>query len=77
MCFVCMLAKQHSAFKCKNAILGFVSPGSAEALVRLGWKMKYHLTAYFLATFLPKIIKIVRCTSELQKAKAVSFFGTQ
>ena len=35
-----------------------VSPGSGEALVRSGGKIKYHLTAYFLATFLPKTIKI-------------------
>jgi len=32
----------------------FISPGSAEALVRLGGKMKYLLIAYFLGDFCAK-----------------------
>ena len=41
--------KKHAAFKWKDAISGFpVSPGSAEALVRWGGKIKYILIAYFL-----------------------------
>jgi len=47
MCFVHLLAKQHSAFKRNDAIFGCF-PGSAKALVRWGWKIKYHLTAYDL-----------------------------
>jgi len=41
--------KKHAAFKWKDAISGFpVYPGSAEALVRCGGKIKYILIAYFL-----------------------------
>jgi len=41
--------KKHAASKWKNAIFGFpVSPGSAEALVRCGGKIKYILITYFL-----------------------------
>ena len=41
--------KKHAAFKWKDAFSGFpVSPGSAEALVRSGGKIKYSLIAYFL-----------------------------
>jgi len=32
----------------------FISPGSAEALVRWGGKIKYLLMVYFLSTFVPK-----------------------
>jgi len=39
----------------KNAISGFpVSPGSAEALVRCGGKIKYILIAYFLGNICAK-----------------------
>ena len=42
-------SSDHAAFKRKDSISGFpVSPGSAEALVRCGGKMKYILIAYFL-----------------------------
>jgi len=37
------------AFEWKDAILSFISPGSAEALVRLGGKIKYCLIACFLS----------------------------
>jgi len=41
--------KKHASFKWKDIISGFpISPGSAEALVRWGGKMKYVLIAYFL-----------------------------
>ena len=41
--------KKHAAFKWKDAISGFPdSPGSAEALVRCGGKIKYTFIAYFL-----------------------------
>ena len=47
--FHVFLVKKHAAFKWKDAISGFpVSPGSAEALVRWGGKIKYILIAYFL-----------------------------
>jgi len=46
----------------ENAIPGFpVSPGSAEALVRCGGKIKYILIAYFLGTVMPKIVAIELC----------------
>jgi len=48
-CVSCFLVKKHAAFKWKDAISGFpVSPGSAEALVRCGGKIKYILIVYFL-----------------------------
>jgi len=41
--------------KCKDAISGFpVSPGSAEALVRWGGKIKYVFIAYFLGNMCAK-----------------------
>ena len=41
--------KKHATFKCKDAISGFpVFPGSAEAPVRCGGKIKCILIAYFL-----------------------------
>ena len=47
--------KKHAAFKWKDAISGFpVSPGSAEALVRWGGKIKYILIAYFLGNICAK-----------------------
>jgi len=47
--------KKHAAFKRKDAISGFpVSPGSAEALVRCGGKIKYILIAYFLGNIRAK-----------------------
>jgi len=47
--------KKHAAFKWKDAISGFpVSPGSAEALVRCGGKVKYILIAYFLRNICAK-----------------------
>ena len=54
MCFV-LLVKTHAAINCKNAIFGFpVSPGSAEALVKWGWKIKYILIVYFLGNICAK-----------------------
>jgi len=48
-CVLCFLEKKHAAFKWKDAISGFpVSPGSAEAPVRWGGKIKYILIAYLL-----------------------------
>jgi len=47
--------KKHAAFKWKDAISGFpVSPGSAEALVRCGGKIKYILIPYFLGNICAK-----------------------
>ena len=47
--------EKHAAFKGKDAISGFpVSPGSAEALVRCGRKIKYILTAYVLGNICAK-----------------------
>ena len=46
---MCFFGKKHATFKWKNAILGLpVSPGSAEAQVRWGGKIKYILIAYLL-----------------------------
>ena len=46
---VCVFGKKHAAFKWKDAIFAFpVSPGSAEAQVRRGGKVKYILIPYFL-----------------------------
>ena len=45
----CVFGKKHAAFKWKDALFWFsVSPGSAEAQVRWGGKIKYILIAYFL-----------------------------
>jgi len=53
--FRVFLLKKHAAFKWKDAISGFpVSPGSAEALVRCGVKIKYILIAYFLGNIYAK-----------------------
>jgi len=50
-----MLVKEHAAFKWKDAISGFpVFPGSAEALVRFGGKIKFILIAYFLRNICAK-----------------------
>ena len=47
--------KKHAAFKWKDTISGFpVSPGSAEALVTCGGKIKYILIAYFLRNIYTK-----------------------
>ena len=55
--FRVFLVKRHATLrpKQKDAISGFpVSPGSAEALVRCGGKIKYILIAYFLRNFCAK-----------------------
>ena len=53
--FRVFLVKQHAAFKRKDAISGFpVPPGSAEALVRCGGKIKYILIPYFLGNIFAK-----------------------
>jgi len=49
MCFVCLLAKQHTTFKQKG--VNFVFPilhGSADTLVRRGGKLYGLSIAYFL-----------------------------
>jgi len=63
----------------KNAISGFpVSPGSAEALVRCGGKIKYILIAYFLRNIYAK-----NCRNRTVYAKIIAsckggtFFETQ
>jgi len=53
MCFVCLLAKQHSAFKQKTQFSACF-PCSAEALVRWGGKIKCYLIAYFLGNISAK-----------------------
>jgi len=54
-CVSCFLVKKHAAFKRKDAISRFpVSPGSAEALVRSGGKIKHILIAYFLGNICAK-----------------------
>ena len=54
-CVSCFLVKKHATFKWKDAISGFpVSPGSAEALIRCGGKIKYLLIAYFLGNICAK-----------------------
>ena len=71
--------KKHAAFKGKDAISGFpVSPGSAEALVRCGRKIKYILTAYVLGNICAKncrnrtvYVKIIA------SCKGGTFFETQ
>jgi len=50
MCFMCLLAKQHTVFKWKDAISGFpVLQGSAESLDRWGGKTLHRLISYFLS----------------------------
>ena len=50
---------KHAAFKWKDAISRFpVSPGSAEALVIWGGKIKYILIVYFLGNICAKIVTI-------------------
>jgi len=49
------MVKKHATFKWKDGISGFpVSPGSAEALVRWGGKIKYILIDYFLGNICAK-----------------------
>ena len=56
------LVKKQAAFKWKDAISGFhVSPGSAEALVRCGGKIKYILIAYFLGNIYAKKLSQSNC----------------
>ena len=48
MCSVCLLAKQHTVFKWKDATSGFpVSYGSAETIDMWGEKTKHRLISYF------------------------------
>ena len=54
-CFVFFMVKKHTAFNWKYAILGYLfPPGSAEARVRCGGKIKYILIAYFLGNIYAK-----------------------
>ena len=48
-CVSYLLVKKHAAFKWKDAIYGFpLSPGSAEALVGCGGKIKYFCLMYVI-----------------------------
>ena len=59
--------KKHAAFKWKDAISGFpVSPGSAEAQVRWGGKIKYILIVYF-----PGNIYAKNCRNETVYVKII------
>ena len=77
--FRVFLVKKHATFKWKDAISGFpVSPGSAEALVKCGGKIKYILIAYFLGNSCAKnchnrtvYVKIIA------SCKGGTFFETQ
>jgi len=54
LCFV-FFGKKHAACKWKYIISGFpVSPGSAEALVKWGGKIRHVLIAYFLGNIFAK-----------------------
>jgi len=78
MCFVCHLAKQHSVWNVKT--LNFrisVSPGSAEALVRWGEKIKYHLTAYFLSNISAKNCQNRSLYVGVVASQNNDFFGTK
>jgi len=45
MCFVCLLAKNHTTFKGKGVIFVFpVSQGSADTLIRQGGKLYHHFS---------------------------------
>jgi len=73
------LVKKHAAFKSKDAISGFpVSPGSAEALVMSGGKIKYILIAHFLGNICAK-----NCRNRTMYVKIITsckggtFFETQ
>ena len=71
--------KKHAASKRKDTISGFpLSPGSAEATVRCGEKIKYILIAYFLGNICAKncrnrtvYVKIIA------SCKGGTFFETQ
>jgi len=53
--FRVFLVKKHATFKWKDAISRFpVSPGSAEALLKWGGKIKHHLIAHFLSNVCAK-----------------------
>jgi len=71
--------KKHATFKWKDTILWFpVSPGSAEALVRWGGKIKYVLIACFLGNICAKNCRnrtaYVKITAS---CKGGTFFETQ
>jgi len=71
--------KKHAAFKSKDAISGFpVSPGSAEALVRCGGKLKYILIAYFLGNIYAKNCRNQTvCVKIIASCKGGTLFETQ
>jgi len=50
-----------------------ILPGSAEAFVRWGGKIRHLFTAYFIITFLPKFFKRDSCASKLSQDKVVTF----
>jgi len=50
MCFACLFVQQDAVFKQNHAMLGFpVSPGNAEALIRLSGKVICVLLTYCLS----------------------------
>ena len=65
---LCFFVKKHASFKWKDIISGFpVSPGSAEALVKWGGKIKYVLIAYFLGNIFAK-----NCCNRMVHVKIIS-----
>jgi len=72
---VFFLIQKHVAFKWKDAISGFpVAPGSAEAIVRWGVKIKYILIAYFLSnTFATNCLQLNRVCKDYSKSKVGRF----
>ena len=72
--FCVFFGKKNAAFKLKDIISGFpVSPGSAEALVRWGRKMKYVLIGYFWATFCQKLLQSNGVCKDYSKSKVGRF----
>ena len=81
MCFMCFLVKQHAALGLREQVQltdGFaVSPGSAEALVRRGGKIKYRLIACFLSNRLCQTLsKSIHVCQSYSKTKVATFFET-
>jgi len=74
MCFVCLLEKHHyKTFKWRDTTSGFpISPGSAEAVVGGGGKIKHPLIIFFLSNIFAKNLKIGSCMSKLQQTKYVT-----
>jgi len=57
MCFICFLVKSMQHLTEKTQCLGFLFfPGSAEALVKRSWKIKFIKINYLLIAYLLSII---------------------